>query len=81
MGWAENNTAQFDLFPIMEAKNQKQIQGQAKLWQAIDQLNTRFGKDSVHLASQHSIKEKYLGTKIAFTRVPENRRIYRVKKN
>ncbi len=75
-GLAEYNTPQYDLFPVLEPQKQKQIKGQGKLWHAIDQLNTRFGNDSVHLASQHSLKAKYLGTKIAFTRVPELEEFY-----
>lgn len=41
------------------------------LWRAIDKLGTKFGRNTVALASQRDLSLQYLGAKIAFTRVPE----------
>ena len=44
---------------------------QAKLWNTIDNLNRRYGKQTVALSSQNGLDLNYLGVKIAFSRVPE----------
>lgn len=41
------------------------------LWRAVDKLGTKFGRNTVALASQRDLSLQYLGAKIAFTRVPE----------
>lgn len=42
-----------------------------KLWDNIDKLNRKHGKNTVRIASQDKLKLDYLGAKIAFSRVPE----------
>lgn len=42
-----------------------------KLWLTLDQINKRFGQNTVQLCSQTRVDMNYLGTKIAFTRIPE----------
>ncbi len=44
---------------------------QAALWERIDNLNRRYGKQTVGLGSQAGLDLNYLGVKIAFSRVPE----------
>jgi len=44
---------------------------QARLWRTIDDLNRRYGKQTVALSSQDGLDLNYLGVKIAFSRVPE----------
>lgn len=43
----------------------------AALWQRMDCLNQRYGIAKVMLASQSGIDLKYLGVKIAFSRIPD----------
>lgn len=43
----------------------------ARLWQSIDELNRRYGKNKVGLASQQGLDLNYLGVKIAFSRIPD----------
>ena len=43
----------------------------AALWRSIDQLNRRYGKETVALGSQEGLDLNYLGVKIAFSRVPD----------
>jgi DNA polymerase-4 len=54
----------------------KQLAGGEKsktelLWDKIDGLNRKHGKNTVRLASQDKLNLAYLGAKIAFSRVPE----------
>lgn len=43
-----------------------------KLWGAIDQLNQKHGKDAVRYGFSRELKQdRFSGTKIAFTRIPE----------
>lgn len=58
-----------DLFVSAEedARNARQ----AGLWRRIDNLNRRYGKQTVALGSQAGLDLNYLGVKIAFSRVPE----------
>lgn len=56
-----------DLF--IERKNGKS-RGES-LWDAVDRLGKRYGKDAVSLGSQRDLSLQYLGAKIAFTRVPD----------
>lgn len=56
-----------DLF--IERKNGKS-RGE-NLWDAVDHLGKKFGKDAVALGSQRDLSLQYLGAKIAFTRVPD----------
>jgi len=44
---------------------------QAALWERIDRINARYGAAKVMLASQQSLNLDYLGTKIAFSRIPD----------
>jgi DNA polymerase-4 len=43
----------------------------AELWEKIDALNRRFGKQMVTLATHRGLDLNYLGVKIAFSRVPD----------
>lgn len=58
-----------DLFisPEEDARDARQ----AGLWRRIDNLNRRYGKQTVALGSQTGLDLNYLGVKIAFSRVPE----------
>jgi DNA polymerase IV len=42
-----------------------------ELWERIDALNRRFGKEMVTLATHRGLDLNYLGVKIAFSRVPD----------
>ena len=44
---------------------------QAALWERIDRINARYGAAKVMLASQQGLNLDYLGTKIAFSRIPD----------
>lgn len=67
-GLSAGSAVQLDLFaaaPIQSA-------AQAKLSGALDQLNARYGKDTVNIGLWSSkAVNKYTGTKIAFTRIPD----------
>lgn len=56
-----------DLF--IERKNGKS-RGE-NLWDAVDRLGAKYGKNTVALGSQRDLSLQYLGAKIAFTRVPD----------
>lgn len=62
--------AQGDLFrtPAQQAHQGKRL----KLGAAIDKLNARYGKDTISFGQWHSSAvNKFTGTKIAFTRIPD----------
>jgi DNA polymerase-4 len=42
-----------------------------RLWDAVDRLGKRYGKNTVSLGSQRPLSLQYLGAKIAFTRMPD----------
>lgn len=65
------NTTQMSLFEYLTPRTYQRTQKREQLWSSIDNLNTRFGINTVSLASEHDVGAKYLGTKIAFTRIPE----------
>jgi len=61
-----------DLFDIVNNKNSdKQIDKCNKLSSAIDDLNKKFGKDTVLLGMSANQGKSFSGTKIAFTRIPD----------
>jgi DNA polymerase IV len=63
-------TQQGDLFA--EVKQEIHSAGRLKLGSAIDKLNARYGKDTVSFGLwASSAVNKYTGTKIAFTRIPD----------
>jgi DNA polymerase IV len=60
---------QLDLF----AQTPLQSAAQAKLSNALDKLNARYGRDTVNFGMWSSdAVNKYTGTKIAFTRIPDS---------
>jgi DNA polymerase IV len=71
----------FDLNPIEERMGDlftptKELMGGEKsktelLWDKIDLINRKYGKNTLRLASQDKLNLAYLGAKIAFSRVPE----------
>ncbi|MEM7620522.1 MAG: impB/mucB/samB family protein [Pseudomonadota bacterium] len=65
------HTNQLSLFEHLSPHEHLHQQKQQKLWNAIDKLNNRFGVNTISLASQSSVSAQYLGTKIAFTRIPD----------
>lgn len=62
---------QFGLPLTTTPAKQKQNERKADLWQRLDHLNKRYGKETITLASQMPVSAQYLGLKIAFTRIPE----------
>ena len=46
-------------------------QRHAQLSQSIDQIINTFGSDSIHFGCTSEAKSKYVGTKIAFNRIPD----------
>lgn len=66
---------QGDLFDAAGAAHRAGIPAERReqIWHALDGLQSRYGRNSVALASQLAIDLKYLGAKIAFTRIPETR--------
>jgi DNA polymerase IV len=59
-----------DLFALEGNTTSGTTTKQENLWQALDKLNHKHGKGTVHLASQRKLNLAYLGAKIAFNRVP-----------
>ena len=47
------------------------LTGGERLWSALDRLDARYGAGTVALASQGALALESLGTKIAFTRIPD----------
>lgn len=58
-----------DLFTPAEAREADARE--TGLWERIDTLNRRFGKQAVTLATHQRLDLNYLGVKIAFSRVPD----------
>ena len=48
----------------------------SKISEAIDVINSRFGKDSVTIGSVPNSVSVFSGTKVAFTRIPEIKEFY-----
>ena len=69
VGYASNEAAAKDVVSEIERKNGKS-RGES-LWDAVDRLGKRYGKNAVSLGSQRALSLQYLGAKIAFTRVPD----------
>jgi DNA polymerase IV len=70
-GLSIGTAMQLDLF-AQNPETQKQTGAQAKLSGALDRLNARYGKDTVGFGLWDSAAvNKYTGTKIAFTRIPD----------
>ncbi len=67
----ESETIQPSLFNWFERDGYRWQRRREGLWDTLDQLNRRFGRDAVTLASQLPISAHYPGAKIAFTRIPE----------
>lgn len=63
---------QGDLFADhIGADTQKAKQKHSKISEAMDQLNKKFGKDTVSLGMLPEAGRRFSGTKIAFTRIPD----------
>jgi DNA polymerase-4 len=61
-----------DLFDVLKAPTEnKQRVRDEKVSKAIDQLNQKFGKDTVLLGMTAQQGKSFTGTKIAFTRIPD----------
>lgn len=65
----EQEEVTLDLFECMSEKP-KTVKN-TDLSRAMDSLNKKFGSNTVHLGSTPKTSAGYVGTKIAFTRVPE----------
>ena len=61
-----------DLFDVLKAsaENKQRVRDE-KISKAIDQLNQKFGKDTVLLGMTAQQGKSFTGTKIAFTRIPD----------
>ena len=60
-----------DLFSQVSTKEEQARRRRISLSCALDGLNRRYGRDTVTIGVQPPIKAGYLGTKIAFMRIPE----------
>lgn len=60
-----------DLF--LADEEDRRDEREAALWTRIDDLNRRFGRSRIWLASQAGLDLNYLGVKIAFSRIPDRR--------
>lgn len=61
-----------DLFALVPGVEQIRAARRLRLWRAIDQLNRRFGRDTVTMGLPPKTDGlDYLGAKVAFTRIPE----------
>lgn len=71
-GLRRNGEIMNDLFaPLQSAKAQKQVVRDERLSGAMDALNKKFGGDSVRLGLIPQTRAGYVGTKIAFSRIPD----------
>jgi DNA polymerase-4 len=69
---AKDLHVQPDLFDTLKAPAEiKQRAKDEKISKAIDQLNQKFGKDTVLLGMTAQRGKSFAGTKIAFTRIPD----------
>lgn len=69
----ERQDVTLDLFETAQANTVKKNDG---LSQAIDALNKRYGANTINLGSCPKTNAGYVGTKIAFTRVPEREEFF-----
>lgn len=60
-----------DLF--LPSEMDRRDENETALWRRIDDLNRRFGRSKIWLASQAGLDLNYLGVKIAFSRIPDRR--------
>jgi len=62
---------QMELFPELLPISPDDIQRRDKLSAVMDQLNKRYGRDSIALGFVPNQVKTFSGTKIAFTRIPD----------
>jgi len=65
------SAVQPDLFEVRSGPEHRLRQRREKLSAAMDQLNRRYGRDTVAFGALPAPKANFTGTKIAFTRIPE----------
>lgn len=53
------------------AQDPAQAVARGKLSAVMDRLNSKFGKDTVHIGALPGHRADFMGTKIAFNRIPE----------
>ena len=52
------------------------LKKRSKISEAIDVINSRFGRDSITIGSIPNSMSVFSGTKVAFTRIPEIKEFY-----
>lgn len=62
---------QTDLIPVLEGDTHARRQKAEQMSRALDAINHRFGRDSITLGMMPSEGRSFSGTKIAFTRIPD----------
>lgn len=70
-GLTAEGARQPELFDLLPTHNLKRRQKAEKLSHAMDRINHKFGRDSVLLGMLPSQGRTFSGTKIAFTRIPD----------
>lgn len=64
--------ANLDLFGGISGQqpDPAQAQARARLWDLMDRLNGKYGKDTVHIGALPGHRADFMGAKIAFNRIP-----------
>ncbi|MBF96823.1 MAG: DNA polymerase IV [Alphaproteobacteria bacterium MarineAlpha9_Bin4] len=75
-GLHSTKSVQTSLLEKLENKDQKNKRKKRSISQAIDTINSRFGRDSVTIGSLPRNMLQFSGTKVAFTRIPEIKEFY-----
>lgn len=67
----EASQHQGSLFELLEPAPQRRLEKEQKLMGAVDALNRKYGRDTILIGSPAKKMSAYSGTKIAFTRIPD----------
>jgi DNA polymerase-4 len=70
-GLVEKNLAQDDMLILLDSEHSQRQKKHESLSEAMDKLNAKFGRDSIVIGEVPQKLQKFSGTKIAFTRIPD----------
>lgn len=70
-GLCQQGEITLDLFATQSASHQRQLNRHQQLSSVIDAVNQKYGSEALHMGITPKTRAGYLGTKIAFNRVPE----------
>ena len=69
-------SSQTNFLTLLNPKTEKSLQKRTSLSNTMDDINARFGRDSITIGSLPKSMNQFSGTKVAFTRIPDIKEFY-----